>query len=72
MLLGDPSDAFDELAVDARAELDRGPVRAQGDDVARRDPAPVGVPCGELDLALGPLELELGHTLDLGAGEERR
>ena len=43
VLLGDARDALDELAVDARAELDRGAVRAERDEVAARDPAPVGV-----------------------------
>ena len=50
MLLGDAGDALDELAVDPRAELHRGAVRAKRDDVAgcrsraARRPSPTGRP----------------------------
>ena len=71
VLLGDARDARGSVRLIAGAELDGRPVRADADGVAGRDLAPLGVLGGELDLGLGPLELELGHALDRGAGEER-
>ena len=43
VLVGDARDALDQLAVDARPQLDRGAVRADDDRVAGRDRAPRGI-----------------------------
>ena len=67
----DARDARAQAAVDARRQRDRAAVRADGDEVAGRDPAPPRVVGRELELRLRPLELELRDALDGGAGEER-
>jgi hypothetical protein len=43
VLVGDSHDAVDELAVDARAQLDRRAVRADEDGVAPGDSERLGV-----------------------------
>ena len=67
----DARDARAQAAVDAGLQRDRAAVRADGDEVAGRDPAPPRVLGRELELGLRPLELELRDALDGGAGEER-
>src|SRR4029078_11151835 len=72
VLVGGARDALDERAVDAGAQLDRGAVRANRDEVSGRDAAPAGVTARERDLLGGALELELCDPLDLVPREERR
>ena len=71
MLLVRAHRAVDELPVDARAHAHCGPVRADDDVLAVRDVAHLGVVGRELDLGVGPLELELLDALDDRAREER-
>src|SRR5215213_5613103 len=67
----DADGAAAEVAGEARAELARGAVRADGDGVARTDPARAGVEAGELDLAVAALELQLRRPVDGRPREER-
>ena len=71
VLRGDPDRTRHKRGVDARAQLDRGSVRAHDHLVAVCDRAPVGVLGRDLDLGGRALEGELGHVLDHGIGEER-
>ena len=72
MLVGDAGDARDELAVDARPQLDGGAVRADDDGVARRDRRAASASAAdELELGRRALERELADALDERAGEER-
>ena len=71
MLVGDPGGAGGERAADSRTKCEARAVRADADLVAGRDLAALRVVVGELDLRLGPLELQLGDALDGRTGEER-
>ena len=57
-------------AIRARSERDV-PFELTVTRVARGDPPRAGVGARQLDLAVRPLELELGRALDRGPGEER-
>src|SRR5439155_21584929 len=71
VLLGDAGEAGGKLAADLGVQGDGGLVRRHGHLGARGDAAALRVFVGELDLGARALELQLGHALDGGAGEER-
>src|ERR1044072_2237345 len=71
VLGGDPDDAGAQVPANAGAGVHRRPVVGDGDELAVRDLAALGVVRRELDLGLGALELELRHALDRRPREQR-
>ena len=65
------ADGWGEAAVEAGPQLDARPVGTQRYQRAARDAAGRCVLGRDLHLGSRPLELQLGHALDCGAGEER-